>query len=421
MKKIKIAAVSTMVLAMPFVAQAADAPTPLTVNVGTDTSLSLSGLFAAGLKSTSVTDTARAVQTQTRVDDNTSRFTVSGVSNFGDGLKGIFRVESRFTADVRPGTPLVPGTTTNVAAGSGWADGDTWVGLASSDWGQVTVGKSTLYYTDTLDISYLGLPGAGESYRIWDVNGLATFNLLSQVANNIGPIATLGNTRSQNVIRYDSPKLGKADLSVAYSPNPSGDETHLNSCSVTTPCLGGSYASGGTFYGRARYNDGPLSASFSALNQKIQGGLYAAATYNGPLDTTAYRFGVGYTLPMGLRLGLVYDNTSVANGIAGTNLSATRDVVSVPISYEWGKNKAYFTYTVAGATTNIDASGATQLNLGYDYAISKTTFIGAFYTRLKNDTNGRYSPFLAGTSFGGDALLKGEGAQQFSVDINYWF
>lgn len=421
MKKHSIAAIVPFALLAPLSAHADDAPPPpLSVTVGTDTTLSVSGLLAAGLKVSTVTDTARAVQTLTRVDDNTSRITFSGNSNFGNGLRGIFRVESRFTADTRPGTPLIPGTTTNVAAATGWADGDTWVGLASADWGSVIMGKSSLYYSDTLSMPYLGLPGAGESYRIWDANGLATFNLLDQVANNVGSIATLGISRSQNVVRYDSPRFANMDVSLAYTANATGDENHINSCTPTT-CQGGSYTSGGTTYGRLRYNDGPLNASLSALNQKIAGGIYNSAVYAGPLDTTAYRLGVGYTLPMGLRVGVIYDNTTIANGISNTTQDARRDVVSVPVSYAWDKHQVYFTYTLAGATSNIDASGATQLNLGYDYALSKSVFVGVFYSRLKNDTNGRYSPFLAGTSLGPDAVLKGEGSQQLSFDINYWF
>jgi predicted porin len=425
MNKSTLSIALLLAFAAPVMVHAADAPAPLTVTVGTDTTLSLTGLLAAGVKFTTVTDTARAAQTQTRVDDNTSRFTFSGSSKFADGLRGIFRVESRFTTDNRPGTALVPGTTTNVAAATGWADGDTWVGLAGS-WGQVIVGKSSLYYADTLAMPYLGIPGAGEGYRTWDTNGLATFNMLSQVGNNTGAVATLGITRSQNVIRYDSPKFANIDVAVAYTPNASGDEPHITSCTPVAPGVTGTvcndkYTSGGTAYVRLRYTEGPLHASFSYLNQKVAGGLYSNALAVAPLDTVAYRAGVTYTMPMGLRVGVVYDSTDIANGIVGTTKNAKRDVFSLPVSYAWGKHQAHLTYTQAGATSNIDASGANQLNLGYDYALSRTTFLGVNYTKLKNDANGRYTPFLAGTSLGGDAPGKGEGSQQLSFDINYWF
>ena len=428
MKMTSISAAVLLAIAAPLAAQAADAPTPMTVTVGTDTTLTLTGLLAAGVKSSTVTDTTRSMQTLTRIDDNTSRFTVAGKSNFGDGLRGVFRVESRFTTDTRPGTALVPGSTSNVAGATGWADGDTWVGLAG-DFGQVVIGKSSLYYADTLALPYFGVNGAGESYRAWDGNGLATFNLLSHVGTAGSAIATMGITRAQNVIRYDSPKFGKLDATIAYSPNSAGDEPHYTSCTGNTGantngCAAGSnYATGQTMYARMTYNDGPLTGSLSLLNQQVAGGFYNPAATAGPTNTNAYRLGLGYTLGNGLRVGVVYDNTSIANAVGGATggLAAQRSVVSVPLSYAWNKHQAYFTYTVAGATSNIDSSGATQLNLGYDYALSKSTFLGVFYTRLKNDTNGTYSPFLAGTSLGGDAVGKGEGSQQHSVDINYWF
>ena len=419
MKKQILVTAIAMAFGLPLTALAQTVPEPISVKVGTDTAVSISGLFAVGFKDSQVSGSSKSYQNETRVDDNTSRITFSGVSKFDNGLRGIFRVESRFTTDTRPGTPLAPGqTAVAVNDGTGWADGDTWVGLAG-DFGQVIMGKSSLYYADTLNMGYLGVPGAGEGYRVWDGNGLATFNLLSQVANNLGPIATLGISRSQNVIRYDSPKMSGVDVAVAYTQNPTGDETHVASCTPST--CAGTYTDGGTYYARVRYDQGPLNASLSYLNQKIAGGVYNPVAYSGPLNTQAYRAGVGYTLDMGLRVGLVYDHTSIDNGISGTTQAAARDVYSIPVSYAWGKNQAYFTYTQAGATSNLSSSGATQYNMGYDYALSKTTFVGVMWTKLANDTNGRYTPFLTNTALGGTAPGVGESWQQLSFDINYWF
>ncbi len=49
-------------------------------------------------------------------------------------------------------------------------------------------------------------------------------------------------------------------------------------------------------------------------------------------------------------------------------------------------------------------TGAKMYTIGYDYALSKRTSVGAYYSRLDNDTNGAYQPFLAGTSFTGSGL-----------------
>ncbi|MBA5637630.1 porin [Duganella sp. LX20W] len=395
-------------LAAPLLGNAAE------FNVGSNTVINLGGLFAVGAKSAEVTDTARAVQRESRVDDNTSRVIISGNTDLGNGLKAIFRLESRFTADTRPSTPLVPGSTTNVGAGTGWADGDTWAGLAG-DFGSVYFGKSTLYYADTMAIPNLGIKGAGESYRIWDGNGLSTFNMLSQVGTKGGVLTTLGITRSQNVVRWDTPTVKGFDGSLAYTKNASGDENHFG-------CAGcaADYESGGTWYGRLRYNEGPISASMSVFHTKVQGAV-VTAPYLGPLDKTGYRAGVAYTFPTNLKVGLVYDNTNVHNGIPGATGDAKRGVFSIPVSYMWDKHAAYLTYTRAGSTSNLDSSGAKQLNLGYDYAFAKNTFIGVFFTQLKNDSNGSYSPFLSNSALGGSAPKTGEGFRQISLDINYWF
>jgi predicted porin len=424
MNKTSVVMAVSLAFALPFAAHANEASEPSSVKVGTDTTVTLSGLFAVGLKQSSVTNSTRAVRAETRVDDNTSRFIISGKTDLGDGLRAIFRIESRFTADSRPGTTYAGSTSVNGV--TGWADGDTWVGLGNG-WGQVVFGKATLYYTDTISLPYFGQPAPGEGYRAWDANGLSTFNLLSSVGTNVGPIFTTGNTRSQNVIRYDSPKFYDGfDASLAYTKNASGGEVLYATCNPTTPTptatCSSSYTAGDTVYGRMRYNNGPLTASISVLNQRPQGGLYNSTVYNGPLNTRAYRAGVAYTLPMDLKLGVVYDNTSIDNGVSGTTLQAKRGVWEIPLSYNWGKHAAYLTYTLAGATSNIDSSGAKQLTLGYDYALSKTTFLGVYYTQLKNDTKGFYSPFLTSSSFGGDGVAKaGEGWRQISTDMNFWF
>jgi predicted porin len=382
-------------------------------NVGSSTVINISGLVAVGVKSGEVTNTSRAVQTESRVDDNTSRLIFSGNTDLGHGLKAIFRIESRYTTDTRPSTPLTPGSATTVSAGTGWADGDTWGGFSGA-FGSVVFGKSVLYYTDTLAVSAANLKGPGESYRIWDVNGLGIYNILGEVGTKGGNFTTFGLTRAQNVIRWDSLPMNGLDASVAYTKNASGDENKFGcaGCSVD-------YASGGTWYGRLRYNDGPLTASFSVFNTKVNGEV-VTAPYLGPLDKTGYRAGVGYTFG-DVKVGLVYDNTRVKNGIPGVAGDAKRGAFSLPVSYSFGPHAVYATYSRAGNTSGLDASGAKQINLAYDYAFAKNTYVGVVYTHFKNDANGGYAPYLTGSALGATSPRTGEGFRQLSVDINYWF
>jgi predicted porin len=383
--------------------------------VGATTNLNISGLVAVGLKDAEVTNTTRNVKDETRVDDNTSRIIFSGNTELGQGLKAVFRIETRYTNDTRPSTPLVPGSTTStVSTGTGWADGDTWGGLQGA-FGTIVFGKSAIYYTDTLQATAVGLKGAGETYRIWDVNGLAVYNILGEVGTKGANFQTLGLTRSQNVIRWDSPAFNGFDASVAYTKNPSGDENKFG-------CAGcaADYESGGTWYGRVRYNNGPLSASLSVLNSKVQGSV-VTAPYLGPLDKTAYRVGAAYTFDNGLRIGGVYDNTKVDNGIPGTTSEAKRGAWSIPLSYNFGDHAVYVTYSRANDTSGLADSGAKQINVGWDYMFAKNTYVGLFYTNFKNGANGSYTPYLTNTALGATSPRTGEGFRQFSLDLNYWF
>jgi predicted porin len=405
----KILPLALALACAPFAAHAVD------FKVGASTNLSISGLVAVGVKESKVTDTTRAVKDETRLDDNTSRIIFSGNTDLGDGLKAVFRIETRYTNDTRPSTPLVPGSTTStVSTGTGWADGDTWGGLSGA-FGTIVFGKSAIYYTDTLQATAVGLKGAGETYRIWDVNGLGIYNILGEVGTRGANFQTLGLTRSQNVIRYDSPAFKGFDASVAFTKNPSGDENKFGCAGC-----GADYESGATWYGRVRYNNGPLSASLSLLNSKVQGDV-VTAPYLGPLDKTAYRIGAAYSFDNGFRVGVVYDNTKVKNGIPGAAGDAKRGAFSVPLSYNWGNHAVYATYSRADDTSGVADSGARQINLGYDFMFAKNTYVGLFYTSLKNGANGAYTPYLTNTALGGTGPRPGEGFRQLSLDLNYWF
>ncbi|HTS01330.1 MAG TPA: porin, partial [Thermoanaerobaculia bacterium] len=128
-------------------AAAAPAPTPapayapapaLGFYVGSFTNVSISGLLAVGLKESEVTNTSRpGMSSETRLDDNTSRLIIASTSKIANGWNVIFRIESRFQADVRPVDPaynnnnLIGTATYHTGDVTGWADGDTWGGISS--------------------------------------------------------------------------------------------------------------------------------------------------------------------------------------------------------------------------------------------------------------------------------------------------
>src|SRR5664279_3820645 len=366
-------------------------PPALGFYVGSFTNVSIAGLLAVGLKESEVTNTSRpGMNSETRLDDNTSRLIITSTSKIANGWNVIFRIESRFQADVRPVDPaynnnnLIGTATYHTGDVTGWADGDTWGGI-STPYGSLVFGKSTVYYTDTINVGYLGLPASpGEGYRIWDANGLGTFNMLDQVTGltktgvGASSVFTLGNTRSRNVLRYNSINYSGFDFSLAWSKNFSGDELHY--VAPGTAGYARSYSNGDGWYASARYNKGPLSIQASVVDQAILGGVYSPTVQAGPPDLLAYRAGASYTLPFNLKIGVVYDHTSYDNSVYSTPTSAVatdaakRGVFLIPVSYGFGPHAVYVTYGVAGNTSSAADTGATQLNIGYDYALTKRAF-----------------------------------------------
>jgi hypothetical protein len=442
-----VLAAFALAASFPAGAQAPAAPTPspfapppaLGFYVGSFTNVTINGLLAVGLKESQVTNTSRpGLNTETRLDDNTSRVIISSTSAIAKGWNVIFRVESRFQADVRPADPAV-GSAVLVGTQSihnaditGWADGDTWGGI-SSPYGSIVFGKSSVYYSDTLNIDYIGLPTSpGESYRIWDANGLGTFNMLDQVTGltktgvGASSVFTLGNTRSRNVIRYSSVNYSGFDFSLAWSKNFSGDELHY--IAPGTAGYARSYTNGDGWYASARYNKGPLSIQASVVDQSVLGGVYTPSVQAGPPDLLGYRAGASYKFPFNLKVGVVYDHTSYDNSVYSTPTSAVatdkakRDVFLIPVSYAFGPHAVYVTYSLAGNTSSAPDTGATQLNIVYDYALTKRAFIGLFYTSIKNDKNGHYTPFLSGYSLGPTTnTVAGENWWDLGLNLSYWF
>jgi hypothetical protein len=418
------------------------------IQVTSGTNVTIGGLLAVGVKNSSLSQgnssnaawaSRNALPSETHVDDNTSRLIIGSTSKITDGWNVVFSVESRFTADTRPGDNVTVGlgATTPVANATGFADGDTFGGV-SSPYGTIIVGKSTLYYTDTISAGYLApvLEAPGEGQRVWDANGLATFNILSSYlagavvggtfqpgfAKNI-----LGNTRSRNVIRYNSifyKPTGKdlLDFSIAYTKNAAGAENEAvpNYAAPVIPASANNstYASGSTVYARMRYNGYGFSASGSYLDQKFQGIATTAAN----TELKAMRLGISYKVA-GFKAGVVYDSTNSVNGVntGGVLSDATRTAFAIPVSYTMGDHGFYATYATAGNTSSYADSGAKQINFGYDYALTKRAFVGLWVTKLANGANAYYAPFLAGYSFGGSTVQKGETFTQFGVNLNYWF
>ncbi|MGZ5818781.1 MAG: porin, partial [Burkholderiaceae bacterium] len=162
---------------------------------------------------------------------------------------------------------------------------------------------------------------------------------------------------------------------------------------------------------------GPIYVNLAGWKEYAEGQIAGS-------DKTQYRLSGSYAFPFGLKVGLQYDKAKSKGAATGVE-NGNRAAWELPVSYTFGANTILGSYTKAGdntvAGTKVASSGAKLFTVGYDYALSKRTNVGVFYSKLKNDTNGTYQPYKSGTSADGSALLAGESATTLALGIKHTF
>ncbi len=344
-----------------------------------------------------------------RISDQSSRIIFSGSQDLGGGTRAWFQLDSRFQSDVGSSTQTNSGTTTGINL---WAGGNTGVGLAG-DWGKLTIGRWDLHYLEFVPIelsragSLQDLLGAGPMAQ---VNGTNTGTSLaaSTIANG---------TRTPNVIMWDSANMGGFTARVAYSTAFATNLSGVTSDEGSGKGAGGS--SGGALNAALRWSGGPLALGVSAWSATPEG---AASSPAG--QQKSVRVWGGYTLPMGLKVGLGFDG-SQRRQAAGEAMTK-RNAFMVPVTYSFGSHAAYLTFAKIGklsgpnAGSPTDSTDATAVVVGWDYALSKLTSVGVYYAKLDNKANANYNFFGTSTN-GATNAAAGESAMQLYAGISYRF
>jgi len=341
-----------------------------------------------------------------RVSDQSSRIIFSGTQDLGGGTRAWFQLDSRFQSDVGGSTqnanitPTTTGPTTGINL---WAGGNTGVGLAG-DWGKLTIGRWDLHYLEFIPIEfgYAGslqdLLGAGPMAQ---VNG-------STIANG---------TRTPNVIMWDSANMGGVTARVAYSTAFTTNLTGVTSDEGSGK--GGAGSSGGALNAALRWSGGPLALGASAWSATPEGASSSPAG-----QQKSVRVWGGYTLPMGLKVGLGFDN-SQRRQAAGEAMTK-RNAFMVPLAYNFGSHTAYLTLVKVGKLSGPNAGGATDSTdatayaLGWEYALSKLATFGVFYAKIDNKANAAYN-FFSLSANGATAAAAGESAAQLYTGFSYRF
>lgn len=160
---------------------------------------SSSGATEKGRATCTICDTAageNAIVKRTEVESSNSRFGIRGHERLGPDLRAIFQLETQFLVD---------------SNNSGFAQRDSFVGLAHKRWGTVKLGRfDTPFKEYGDDISFLGVSSG---------NFTSTSTTFRHIGFGPQNNAARFHERRQNAVQYESPDFGPFDFKIQYGAN----------------------------------------------------------------------------------------------------------------------------------------------------------------------------------------------------------
>ncbi len=315
------------------------------------------------------TDTSVAGQDKTlyQVSSDQSWIGFKGNEDLGGGLKAIYQLEVGF--DVSGGNTNLT-KAGSLSGANTFIYRNTFVGLSSSDYGTVLLGKhDTPYKMATVKLDVFSNEPADYRNIIGNVAGISVFA-----------------QRPGNVIAYVTPDIsGFTGVAAYVAGNPAGNGTASNADAWSVAGM---------------YSNGPIYATLAYEKQNNVAGYtyYTGSTPAtialGTMDNHAWKAGVGYDFGPG-KVGLIYEDATLdtTSSLGNTSRSAymldgaynvTGNIV---LKAAWGH---------AGSLSNTSNSGANSYAVGADYVFSKRTKLIAQYQKVVNDSSGTY-----GVNFGG--------------------
>jgi predicted porin len=289
-------------------------------------------------------------QNQRTVEDPNSRVIFQVSEDLGGGLKFAGQLDMRSAADEA-------GVTEN-------AGGNNFFSLSSDTLGRILIGKHDMHYNEIKDLNAGYVTNDGATYR----------SMLVTVPLTTTTVQSVGTTRVQNLVRYDTPTFAGVNATLGYSTNAGAAEI-----AKTATAGQANLDQGQATMAIARYNQGPISAYMSIFRSK-------ADQSQVQLKSTIY--GGSYDLGNGLKVAINAGETSAQTGVAA---KTEKSGLSIPVSYTMGNNEFVFTYGQADAASNVTSSGAKMTNLTLNHYLSKRTIVGVSYTTLTNELGAAYS------------------------------
>jgi predicted porin len=266
-----------------------------------------------------------------------------GTEDLGNGLKALFQLEIRY----EPDTGTVESTNRPLF------QGQSRVGL-QGDFGMVRIGRGLTPYQETV--------GAFEPFHsLPSVAGFYTD--LAVAGYNSAPLDPAGssNNRWSNAFWYNSPVVSGFQLNTAIATK---ENTGLQTA-IGTQYPVGAQASANPFSVSATYNNGPAALMLGYERNAI--------------ESKVWSIGAAFNATPELKLTGLYsrqdqENTAVAIGLPGAETSAW----VLGANYTMGPGKFLAGYGQKDPDGGVKTK---QLSLGYEYSLSKRTYVYADVSR----------------------------------------
>ena len=306
------------------------------------------------------------------VDDSSNTATQPNQSNY-ELVDNSSRIGLRYKRELVPGNSILFQIESRVNLTDGGdvlSSRDSYIGLAGDSWGTIRLGRTIgpVYYA-TYD--YISMHNHD--------TGTSSDALLAGTV--VGFQGFMNNT-----FWYTSPSFGGITVDVAYSL--------LNE----TRTAGGDQPRHIGLVGS--YDRGPLHAALSYANTQDSPALGAGS------DATAWTIGGAYDFKF-MVLGALWEMAETEAGGASVDSDYWRISAMFPV----GQHEFHVNYGLVDADGD---RGAQQWTLGYNYNITKTTKVYAFYTMVDNDNGGN---FVMGGST--STVLPATGAQYSSIAVGF--
>ena len=349
-------------LAVPAVAFAQSS----NVQISGRAQLSFANVKAEGATAGSAAD----IKSRNRVDDNSSRIRFRGTENLGGGLSAIFLMEAGVnmdTGDASRGSTGYP------------ASREAYVGLRGS-WGQLTLGKQNVWWTNFTDQTQANYINHGLQYATGGSGALS------------GP-----TTRTANDIKYTSPNFNGFRVAVNYAPNSeaaaAGADTDASIAGVSA------WYMGRQFIGEFNW------AQNEAAGSK-------------PATRTGTKLGLGWKYKPDSIVSLILTRLEDENVAA---INRKLNSWQLNLSHMMGKWQFMAQLGASGDATGTSDTGTKGWLLAAKYHFSKRTGAYISYTKVDNEAGATYDYRGGGNAVGITGASRGADPQIFAIGVQHNF